>query len=140
MPTFPSIAPNYCTDIVMPIYPAKDIEFDSGDVQTIQTGFRPTKQSMTLRYELITIAQVESLMGFWRTVGGTIDRFDLPSVVLRHPTAIVNQMKLGNNSLTSGNGGLWRFAEPFTVTPVVADVANECSRYNVSIKLQGILG
>lgn len=118
----------------MPEYKGKDIEFDDGQVQTVVTQFRASRVSFTLRYDFLTVAQMESLMVFWRTVLGTNGRFDLPDVVLRMPSAIVTQFNLLN-----AGGNVWRFASAYSFTPVVADRGNECSRYSTSIQIRGEL-
>lgn len=134
MPTFPAIKPDYFSDIQMPEYKGKDIEFDDGNVQTVVTQFRASRLSFSLRYGFLTVPETESLMLFWRTVLGTNGRFDLPDIVLRMPSAIVTQVNLLN-----AGGNVWRFSSAYTFMPVTADRGNECSRYSTSIAIRGEL-
>jgi len=118
----------------MPEYKGKDLEFDDGGVQTVQTQFRPSRISFSLKYDYLVVAEVESLMSFWRSVFGTNGRFDLPDIVLRMPSPIVTQFNLSN-----AGGNVWRFSSAYTFTPVVADRGNECSRYSTMINIRGEL-
>jgi hypothetical protein len=134
MPTFPAIKPDYFTAITMPEYKGKDIEFDDGGVQTVQTQFRPKGVSFALRYEQLSVANVNLFWAFWDTVNGTNGRFDLPDVVLRMPLVLVNRFNLSN-----AGGNVWRFESKFSFNPVVADRGNDCSIYSTQIQIRGEL-
>jgi hypothetical protein len=134
MPTFPAIKPDYFSDISLPDYKSKDLEFDDGRIQTVQTQFRPSAMRFSLRYGFLTVDEVDSIWAFWNTVNGTNGRFDLPDIVLRMPSALVTRFNLSN-----GGGNLWRFAEKPVINPVVADRGNDCSRYATTIAITGVL-
>jgi hypothetical protein len=133
MPTFPNLIPNYCSGITMPEYKGKDIEFDDGGVQTVQTQFVAARVPVTLRYDSLATEDVVALLDFWGLVDGTNGRFDVPDDVFRMPPLMLAAFKrLNPNSL-------WRFVGSFSVEPVTADADNECSRYSTSIQIRGEL-
>lgn len=131
MPTLPAIVPNYCSNISAPKFQGKDIEFDGGQVQTVQTQFRPSRVGVNLRYDSLSIAEAVLLWDFWISVGGTNGRFDIPDAVFRMPPLMLAAFKRGNPS------GLWRFETEFQILPVTADADNECSSYSATIQVRG---
>jgi hypothetical protein len=131
MPTFPSIIPNYCSSISTPKFQGKDLEFDGGQVQTIQTQFRPSKVGASLRYDFLTVTDAIALWDFEILVNGTNGRFDIPDAVWRMPPLMLAAFKRGNPS------GLWRLESEFQISPVTADANNLCSRYSTVIQIRG---
>lgn len=125
--TYPTLIPNYFTDLELPDFGVQVYEFDDGTESRRYVHESGNHTCVSLDYQGRSSNEVGTLISFYRQVKGLAYTFSLPADINQHPAAYVTAIA------NLGDTALWRFKEPPTIQTQFTNI------YNFNVKLISVI-